>query len=313
LPGLAQDALAHPIVDAGQKAQTALREYPLVWGKLVDLAGSLAINLTMALLILTATFWAATWAGRLVRKAIGRLHVHNGPDTTLQAFGSSVARYAVGITGLIAVLQQLGVKTTSIIAVLGAASLAIGLALQGALSNVAAGVMILLFRPYRVGDLVESLGRTGQVRALDLFVTEFETLDGLRIMVPNSKIFGDVIINHSFHPRRRADVLFHVPLAADIQALMARLRERLAADPRVMKTPSPIVEVTGMAEAWVEVASRPWVNSKDYGPVKADQLLCARLLEADPTAALPPRAGTPDLRDRRGGDQDRAELVEPPW
>lgn len=130
---------------------------------------------------------------------------------TLQTFAGSMARSLVLVVGLVAVLQQLGVRTTSIISVLGAPSLAIGLALQGALSHVAAAVMILLLRPYRVGDITETGGRVGRVEALDLFVTDLETLDNLKVVIPNSKVFADVVMNHTHHDRRRADVSLRLP------------------------------------------------------------------------------------------------------
>jgi small conductance mechanosensitive channel len=265
---------------------------PAVWGKLVNTGGDLLLNLAAAGLILVLTIWAAGWAGKLTRKALGGFGHRHPADATLQVFMSSLARNAVYILGGIAVLSQLGVKTTSIIAAIGAASLAIGLAMQGALSNVAAGVMIFLFRPYRVGDIIESAGRTGRVRSLDLFVTELATPDNLKVVIPNAKMFGDVIINHSFHDRRRADAVFRAPLKTDIKALLDKVRERLEADPRVLKDPPPLVEVTGMNEAFVEVAVRPWAAREDYGPLKADVLLCARLLEDDPAAELPPPTKT---------------------
>ena len=140
--------------------------------KFIDAAGDLAVNLVVAVIILTVTWWAAGWASRLVRRLIARVHGGGPPDVTLQGFAGSAARYLVMIVGLIAVLQQLGVQATSILAVLGAASLAIGLALQGTLSNVAAGVMLLLFRPYRVGDVIEVSGGT---RSLVSTVNERET------------------------------------------------------------------------------------------------------------------------------------------
>jgi small conductance mechanosensitive channel len=279
---------AHPVTAAA----TAARPDVAIWSKLVDTGGDFLVNLAAAALILLVTVWAANWTGKLSREALVRIHRRGGDsDQTLAIFVSSLARNAVYILGGIAVLQQLGVKTTSIIAAIGAASLAIGLAMQGALSNVAAGVMIFLFRPYRVGDVIESSGRTGRVRSLDLFVTELATLDNLKIVIPNSKVFGDVILNHSFHDRRRADVNFHIPPAADVVSVMQKLRERLASDPRVLKDPAPLVEITNMTELFVEVFVRPWAAREHFGPLKADVLLWARLLEADPQARLPPPPG----------------------
>ncbi len=259
--------------------------------KAIETFGDLSVNLVVAALILTVTIWAAGWISRGVRAGLGRIHQDN-PDTTLQAFGGSVARYVVIIVGLVMVLQQLGVQTTSILAVLGAASLAIGLALQGALSNVAAGVMILLFRPYRIGDLVEIGTRKGIVRNLDLFLTELATLDNLRVVVPNSKAFGDVIINYSTHSRRRVEAVFKLPFATDVTAVIAGLTGRIQADPRVRKDPPPTVEITDMAHDSFQLTARCWVAREDEPFVKAELLLTARILAADPKASLPPYAPT---------------------
>jgi small conductance mechanosensitive channel len=255
--------------------------------RLADDATKLAVNLVIAALILIVTLWAAGWVARLVRAAIGRVH-NASPDTTLQSFCASLARYVVVTVGLVAVLQQLGVQTTSIIALLGAASLAIGLALQGALSNVAAGVMILLFRPYRIGDLIETGGRQGIVQALDLFTTELATPDNIKVVVPNGKVFGDVILNYSHHARRRVDVVFKVPLATDIVAVLQRLRDRVETDARVREEPAPLIEVIDLSEAFAQAAVRVWTSREDFAAVKTDLMLSAHLLARDPTRLLPP-------------------------
>ena len=254
--------------------------------KFIDAAGDLAVNLVVAVVILTVTWWAAGWASRLVRRLIARVHGGGPPDVTLQGFAGSAARYLVMVVGIIAVLQQLGVQTTSILAVLGAASLAVGLALQGTLSNVAAGVMLLLFRPYRVGDVIEVAGRTGTVRALDLFVTELTTPDNLKVVLPNGKVFGDVIVNTSYHSRRRVDAVIKTDLKRDVPALMEGLKARAEANPLVLEDPAPAVELTGMSEAFVEVTVRAWVEAGDFGAVKADMMLAGRLL-ADGSEQLP--------------------------
>ena len=261
--------------------------------KFIDAAGDLAVNLVVAVVILTVTWWAAGWASRLVRRLIARVHGGGPPDVTLQGFAGSAARYLVMIVGIIAVLQQLGVQTTSILAVLGAASLAVGLALQGTLSNVAAGVMLLLFRPYRVGDVIEVAGRTGTVKTLDLFVTELTTPDNLKVVLPNGKVFGDVIVNTSYHSRRRVDAVIKTDLKRDVAALMEGLKARAEANPLVLKDPAPQVELTAMSEAFVELTVRAWVEAADFGTVKGDMMLAGRLLAdgAEQLPALPtPRA-----------------------
>lgn len=255
--------------------------------KFIDAAGDLAVNLVVAVIILTVTWWAAGWASRLVRRLIARVHGGGPPDVTLQGFAGSAARYLVMIVGLIAVLQQLGVQATSILAVLGAASLAIGLALQGTLSNVAAGVMLLLFRPYRVGDVIEVSGRTGTVRSLDLFITELTTPDNLKVVLPNGKIFGDVIVNLSYHSRRRADAIVKVDVKRDLNALMTALQARAAANPLVLPDPPPVVEVTSMSEVFVELTVRAWAEAGDVATVKADLMLAGRLIADGAETNLP--------------------------
>jgi small conductance mechanosensitive channel len=259
-----------------------------VLGHFLDWVGKVAVNLVVAALILGLTFWVAGWAAKVVRRTLGRVH-RNNPDQTLQTFGASLVRYAVIAVGLVAVLQQVGVQATSIIAVLGAASLAIGLALQGALSNVAAGVMILLFRPYRVGDTIETVTRIGTVKSLDLLFTEIATPDNVKVMIPNSKVFGDVILNYSAHRTRRVDVLFKVPLKTDLVAVLKRLRERAENDPRIRKEPAVQIEVTDLSEAFAQAAIRAWTAREDFASVKTDLMLTAHLLSEDPARTdLPP-------------------------
>ncbi len=254
----------------------------------LDWAGKVAVNLLVAALILGLTFWVAGWAAGVVRRTLGRVH-RNNPDQTLETFGASLVRYAIVVVGLVAVLQQLGVQATSIIAVLGAASLAIGLALQGALSNVAAGVMILLFRPYRVGDTIETVTRIGTVKSLDLLFTEIATPDNVKVMIPNSKVFGDVILNYSAHRTRRVDVLFKVPLKTDLVAVLKRLRERAENDARIRKEPAVQIEVTDLSEAFAQAAIRAWTAKEDFASVKTDLMLTAHLLADDPARDdLPP-------------------------
>lgn len=270
-----------------------MRPEEIVAADLIDRATQIAIDLAIGGVILVVTLWASRWLSTLARAAVGRMTRHLPPDATLQTFIGSAVRYVVIIVGLVAVLQQLGVKTTSILAVLGAASLAVGLALQGALSNVAAGVMILALRPYRVGDVIETTNRTGTVRALDLFTTELTTADNLKIVIPNSKVFGDVIVNKSAHERRRVDAVFRIPITVDLAEYVAALKTRAAADPRIMTDVAPVVEITSMAEAWVEGAVRVWTMPHDHPAVMADLLLAARMLAAGQTPLPPPELPKP--------------------
>ena len=291
--------------DASLPSLANVRADETMFGHFLDWLGKLAVNLVVATLILVFTFWVAGWLARVARRALGRVH-RNNPDPTLESFVSSLVRYAVVAVGLVAVLQQVGVQATSIIAVLGAASLAIGLALQGALSNVAAGVMILLFRPYKVGDYIETVTRQGTVKSLDLLFTEIATPDNVKVMIPNSKVFGDVILNYSTHRNRRADVVFKVPLKTDLVAVLQKMRERAEGDPRVRKDPVPMIEVVDLTEAFAQAAIRVWTAKEDYGPVRTDLMLAAHLLAEDPSRVLPPPRPpkAPDPSPTMPGDTD---------
>lgn len=246
------------------QAQTTVGARTLVWSKLVDTGGNLAVNLTVAALILVVTFWAAGWVSKLTRRAFGRIQHHHRPDAMLQAFAASLARYIVLIIGLIEVLEQLGIRTTSILAVLGAASLAVGLALQGALSNVAGGVLILLFRPFRVGDRVCISGKEGVVRALDVLTTELSDPDNVRVIVPNGKVFSDVIVNYTRHENRRIELNFGIDFQDDVDLALKLLTQTAAADPRVLKAPEPWSRMTKIGDNGPVVTLRAWMSPDDY-------------------------------------------------
>jgi len=240
------------------------------WEKLFDSAAHLAINLVIAASIFFFTLWAARSASRLASKATGRLHRGAHPDTILQSFVGSLARYGVMVIGIIAVLQQLGVRTTSVIAVLGAASLAIGLALQGGLSNVAAGVMLLLLRPYRVGDRVEIAGRVGRVRGLDLFMTRLTDLDNLLVFIPNGKAFGDIIVNYTMPENRRIVMEFKIDFEDDLDFALELLIRCAKADPRIVADPAPWAKVTSINDSTVTVTLRAWTDPHGYIDTRFD-------------------------------------------
>ena len=242
-----------------------------------------AVNLLVAIVVLVVTFWAAGWGAALAKRAIGRVHSRHGvADVTLQSFMGSLTRYAIIVVGLMMVLERLGVKTTSLLAVLSGLLLGIGLALQGALSNVAAGVMLLLFRPYRVGDLVEVGGRMGTVQSLDLMVTELNTPDNLRVVAPNGKIFGDFIVNYTRPDRRRVDVTFHIPPSRDLAAVLQAMKAQVDADERIMKDPGASYEANALNELFAEGIVRVWVKPADYVPVKTALVLGVQKLVLPP-------------------------------
>ena len=169
---------------------------------------------------------------------------------------------------MIAVLSQFGVQTASLIAVFGAAGLAVGLALQGTLSNVAAGVMLLLFRPFKVGDYIDGGGVSGTVKVISLFVTELATPDNVQIIAPNSQMWGTAIRNYSFHNTRRVDFLVGIDYGDNIDTAMATIRRVSGADTRVHRDPEPFVVVGELGDSSVNLIVRLWVNAADYWGVK---------------------------------------------
>ena len=193
---------------------------------IVELGTQYGLNIVFAILILIIGFWIAGRIKNMVLKACSKSATI---DNTLGAFFSSLARYVVIIFTILAVLDRFGVETASLIAILGAASLAIGLALQGTLSNVAAGVMLLIFRPFKVGEFVDIGGHAGTVKALGLFVTEMATGDNVKIIVPNSQIWGSAIKNFSANDTRRVDLVIGISYDDDIDHAVAQLNKLLEA------------------------------------------------------------------------------------
>jgi small conductance mechanosensitive channel len=243
---------------------------PVMLRALAATLGAFSVRLLVAGLILAVTLLAAKRLADFVERSIAAANRHHPHDTTLATFIAALVRYGVIAMGLIAVLQQLGVQATSVIAVLGAASLAIGLALQGTLSNVAAGVMLLMQRPYRVGDRVELNGRQGTVVGMDLFNTHVLDYDGLTLFLPNGKVFGDMIVNISRAGRRRVELGFGIDYDDDLDKALALLVEIAAQDPRVLRDPVPWAKVTALNDSSVTVSLRCWAAPDDWQNTKFD-------------------------------------------
>ena len=173
------------------------------------------------------------------------------------------------LTGL-TVLSQFGVQTASLITVLAAGGLAIGLALQGTLASVAAGVMLLLFRPVRVGDYVEVAGYSGTVRAVTLFLTELTTSDNVHIVIPNAQVWGAAVKNYIYHDTRRCDLVIGVAYEADIDSAMVVINGVIAADDRAMGEPEPLVAVTALGDSAVDITVRVWSQASDLWSMRLD-------------------------------------------
>ena len=220
-----------------------------------------AINVAMAALILVVGLLVAGAAGRTVRKLAER---NPRMDQTLASFFSSLVRYAIIAVVVIAVLTRFGIETTSLVAALGALTLAIGLALQGTLGNVAAGVMIVFFRPYKLGDYVEVAGVAGSVREITLFYTELNTPDNVQIIIPNGQAWDNVITNYSAYPTRRCDFVFSASYDDDVEKVQGVLRQLFEADERVHKDPAVFVEVKAHGASSVDYVVRAWCDAGEY-------------------------------------------------
>ncbi len=258
-----------PIAEAVVAGRQAVAVDAAVIAKLIDVAGDFAINLGVAFLILVLTLFASRWASGAARRALSRVRGFRH-DPTVLSFATQVVRVVVIIIGLIAVLQRLGVQTTSIIAVLGAASLAVGLALQGTLSNVASGLMLLILRPYKVGDVIDVGGVSGTVRRLDLFTTQLSDSNNYRIVIPNSKVLGDTVTNITGQQTRRVEISFTVGYGDDLNRARDVLAGVAAGHEKVLQDPVPWTGVTGLLDSAVQITLHAWVQVGDWWQTKAD-------------------------------------------
>ena len=224
-------------------------------------------NLLIAILILIAGWVVARWLGRWVHDLAGRSHLI---DDTLKPLISNFARYAILAVTVVAVLSQFGVQTTSLIALLGAAGLAVGLALQGTLSNVASGVMLLLLRPFRVYDKIKVTDAIGTVREIGLFRTEIVTDDGNFVSIPNATIFSGTIVNITREATRRTNFTIEVDRSENIDTVQKTVLECLDREPRVLKTPAPTVEVDSLGPISTTLTVQVWMDNHDFGGALSD-------------------------------------------
>jgi len=233
---------------------------------LAEFASTYGLQVIGAILILII--------GRIVagqiKKGITRLGNSRGWDVSLTGFLSSLTYFFVMAFVIIAVLGNFGVETASVVGVLAAASFAIGLALQGSLSNFAAGVMILLFRPFKVGDYVEVAGVAGSVKNIAIFSTTLATPDNVWIEVPNGKIYGDIIKNYAGYDTRRIDLVIGIGYGDDMTRAMQVIGEVVKADTRVLPEPEPLIAVAELGDSSVNLVVRPWVKGSDYWPTRFD-------------------------------------------
>jgi small conductance mechanosensitive channel len=215
-------------------------------------------------------FVVGRWVAQLLRNILEKVMRRGKVDETLISFAGHLAYIFLITVIVIAALNQLGIQTTSFIAIIGAAGLAVGLALQGSLANFAAGVLMIIFRPFNVGDYVEAGGTAGTINEITVFTTNMTTPDNRVIIIPNAKIMGDNIVNYSAKEIRRMDLVFGVSYGDDLQKVKDVLNDVLTAENRVLKDPAPMIGVLELADSSVNFAVRPWVKTGEYWPLFFD-------------------------------------------
>lgn len=220
-----------------------------------------------AIVILLIGWVISSWLQNRIQN-LGKRHKHL--DEMLFEFLASIVRYVIIGFTILFVLNTFGVRTTSVVAVIGAAGLAIGLALQGTLSNVAAGVMLIFFRPIKIGDFVEIAGKMGTVKQINLNFTELADLSNVQVIVPNSEVWGNVITNYSVNPTRRAEWTFGVGYGANLKQAEGIIRATIMADERSHSEPAPFIQVTNLGDSSVDFLVRVWCSADDYFAYKAD-------------------------------------------
>ncbi len=220
-----------------------------------------------ALIVLIIGLRIAKWLGRLVRETAQK---QDAIDNTIGSFAGSIVQWVATAALVIAVLQIFGVQATSFVAILGALTLAIGLSLQGALGNIASGIMIMLFRPYKIDDFIELAGVKGTVRDITLFQTVLARADNVKIMVPNTQAIGGIIKNYSGYPTRRVDTVFSIDYDDDMDTALGVIKAIVDAEPRILPAPDPFVRVTALGPSSVDITVRVWVEAADYADVLFD-------------------------------------------
>ena len=248
----------------------------LSWNSIVEflknngIDSSTAVDFGKNIFIALVIFYVGRMAIGLVVRALHKLIQKQGIDKTLETFVCNLVRTALLVVVIIAAIGALGVETTSFIAIFGAAGLAVGLALQGSLSNFAAGVLIVLFRPYKVGDFIEGAGISGSVEQVQILTTVLRTGDNKQVIVPNSQIMNSIITNYSANDTRRVDMVVGVSYDDDLDKVRKTIRELVAADERILAEPECTIAVSALADSSVNFVVRPWVKTSDYWGVMFD-------------------------------------------
>ena len=234
---------------------------------LIELTTIYGMRMIGAIVILFIGWFIAGRVGKYVERAFSRM---KRIDSTLSFFFSSIARYTVLAFTVIAVLNQFGVQTASLIAVLGAAGLAIGLALKGTLSHVASGVLLLILRPFKVGDFIEVSGQMGTVKRLTLFMTELAMIDNVQILIPNSQVWDQAMKNYSANPTRRMEFILGIGYGDNMDKAIKAVHAVLKKEKRLLEDPAPFVAVNSLGDSSVNLVIRAWAKKEDFWDTKFD-------------------------------------------
>lgn len=230
----------------------------------------MAIGYAPGLALAVATLFIGLWAISLFCRGVKAGFEKSGMEPSLQGFLLSMMSIGLKVLLVISVASMIGIATTSFIAVLGAAGLAVGLALQGSLANFAGGVLILIFRPYKVGDFIDAGGVMGSVKRIEIFSTILTTGDNKTIIVPNGAVSNSAITNFSTQDTRRVDIVFGIGYDDDLKKAKEVLKGLIEADERILKDPAPLIVVSNLGDSTVDITTRSWVNSADYWGVYFD-------------------------------------------
>ena len=240
------------------------------WAGLYEQFQAVGVNFGIKIIAALAIFFIGRIVARFVTKGIHKLMASQDVDKILETFVSNLVYWTLMIFVIIAAINQVGIQTTSLIAIMGAAGLAIGLAMQGSLANFAAGILIVIFRPYKVGDFVEAAGIAGSVEEVQILTTVLKTGDNKQIVVPNAQIMGSIITNYSANDTRRVDLVVGIGYDDDIDKARDTIRALVDADERILKDPACLIAVSELADSSVNFVVRPWVKSGDYWGVNFD-------------------------------------------
>jgi len=243
-----------------------MKEDYTVVDRIIDTIAQFGIKVVAAVVILVVGLWLARKLTHLFRECLTKKEV----EPTLVGFFGNILYGVIVVFVAIASISKLGVQTTSFAAVIAAAGLAIGLALQGSLSNFAAGVLLILFKPFQAGNFIKAGGEMGSVVEIGLLMTELKTPEGIKLMLPNSSIMKGAITNFSVNPIRRVDMVIGVSYSDDLSKVMEVLKDMLSKDERVLEDPAPFIGVSELADSSINLVCRPWTKSSDFWQFKCD-------------------------------------------